>query len=161
MSSRPRTYAQGTTVQPGKSRDEIERVLQRFGASAFAYGWDTDATSATIGFTIAGRSVRMSVPMPDRRQIPRYTATNRTRSEVAITAEWDQLVRERWRALALVVKAKLTAVEAGISTVEREFLADVVLTDEGRTVHDYVGPMIESRHQAHLRQRELEASDER
>jgi hypothetical protein len=39
--------------------------------------------------------------------------------------------------LVLVVKAKLEAIELGISTVEREFLADVYLPS-GQTVHAYL-----------------------
>jgi hypothetical protein len=45
------------------------------------------------------------------------------------------------KALSLVVKAKLEAVEAGISTVEREFLADVLLAD-GSTVGAWAAPQL-------------------
>ena len=44
--------------------------------------------------------------------------------------------------MALVVKANLEAVEAGISTVEREFMPDVMLPD-GRTVWQWVEPQVE------------------
>ena len=42
----------------------------------------------------------------------------------------------------MVIKAKLVAVEAGISTIEREFLADVVLPD-GHTVGQWVAPQLD------------------
>jgi hypothetical protein len=51
-------------------------------------------------------------------------------------------VRQRWRALALVIKAKLEAVEAGITIFEEEFLAHIVLPD-GRTAGEYMVPQIE------------------
>ena len=35
---------------------------------------------------------------------------------------WEQACRQRWRALALVIKAKLEAIDAEISTFEEEFL---------------------------------------
>ena len=47
------------------------------------------------------------------------------------------------RALYLIVKAKMEAVEAGISTVEREFLYDIVLPD-GRTAGEWLAPQIEA-----------------
>lgn len=46
----------------------------------------------------------------------------------------------------LIVKAKLEAVEAGISTVEREFFYDVVLPD-GRTTWEWMAPQIEAAYQ--------------
>jgi len=56
---------------------------------------------------------------------------------------YEQNVRQRWRALLLSIKAKLEAVDAGISTIEQEFLPFVVMPD-GRTFSDHVLPQIES-----------------
>jgi hypothetical protein len=57
----------------------------------------------------------------------------------------DQAVRERWRAMVLVImlviKAKLGVVRSGISTLEEEFLANVV-TDSGRTVGEILVPRL-------------------
>jgi hypothetical protein len=55
---------------------------------------------------------------------------------------WHQAIRARWRALFVVVKAKLVAVDSGITTIEREFLADLVLPD-GETVGEWLKPQIE------------------
>jgi hypothetical protein len=52
-----------------------------------------------------------------------------------------QACRQRWRALALVIKAKLEAVESGITTFEDEFLAHIVMPD-GKRVADHVKPTI-------------------
>jgi hypothetical protein len=43
--------------------------------------------------------------------------------------------RRRWRAMLLVIKAKLEIVATGSSSFEREFLADILLPD-GSTVGD-------------------------
>ena len=51
--------------------------------------------------------------------------------------------RQRWRALVLVIKAKLEAVESGITTFENEFLAHIVLPDN-RTVGEWLAPQIDS-----------------
>jgi len=49
--------------------------------------------------------------------------------------------RQRWRVMVMVTKAKLEAVACGISTIEREFLSDIVLPD-GRTVAETMTPVI-------------------
>jgi hypothetical protein len=49
----------------------------------------------------------------------------------------------RWRCLALVIKAKLEAVESGITTFEDEFLAHIMMPD-GQTVGQHVRPNIAS-----------------
>lgn len=54
-----------------------------------------------------------------------------------------QEVRALWRGLALLVKAKLAAVEAGISEFEVEFLPHTILPD-GSTVAEQVLPTIEA-----------------
>ena len=55
--------------------------------------------------------------------------------------KWEQACRQRWRALALVIKAKLEAVESGITTFEDEFLAHIVMPD-GQTVATHIKPRI-------------------
>ena len=52
-------YAAKTDVPSDRTRTEIERTLRRYNATAFAYGWQNGA--ATIGFTVANRSVRVEV----------------------------------------------------------------------------------------------------
>jgi hypothetical protein len=55
----------------------------------------------------------------------------------------NQAIRQRWRALVLAVKAKLEAVEVGISTIEKEFLAFVVMPD-GRQLLDHLLPELQA-----------------
>ena len=45
-------------------------------------------------------------------------------------------------ALLLIIRAKLEAVESGITTLESEFLANLVLPDGG-TVGDWLAPQID------------------
>jgi hypothetical protein len=49
---------------------------------------------------------------------------------------------ERWRALLLIVKAKLEAVDSGIVTFEQEFLPHIVMPG-GHTVYEATAPAIE------------------
>jgi hypothetical protein len=138
------TYAAGTEVPSDRSRAEIERTLKRYGAKAFAYAWEEDdaRSVATIAFKLADRQIRMRLPLPcpkDREFT--VTPTGKARSATAADTAYEQAVRQKWRALALVVKAKLEAVDAGISTVEREFLADVALPG-GTTVGEWATPQL-------------------
>lgn len=134
-------YAEGTTVASERSRLELEKLLRRFGASRFGYAWDHNTEQ--VVFTVAGRSVRMNLPMPDPGSAE-FTRTpgGKARAVGAAAVAYDAEVRRRWRSLLLVVKAKLTAVQDGISTIEREFLADVVIGN-GQTFGEWIAPQLD------------------
>jgi hypothetical protein len=134
----PATYASKTEVPVTRSRDEIERTLTRFGAGKFAYF--NDPPQVAIAFEIKGLRVMMRMTLPDRKNFE-YGPTGRYRSEATIEKEWEQACRQRWRTLAAAIKAKLAMVDDGISTVEREFLADVMLPT-GQTIGDTLAPEI-------------------
>jgi hypothetical protein len=96
-------------------------------------------------FVLANRRIRFQLPLPDPND-KRFTHTpgrGQRRTADAQEREYEQAVRQRWRALALVIKAKLEAVEAGISSVEDEFLAFVMLPN-GSTVGETIAPQIEA-----------------
>lgn len=134
------TYAANTTVPTDRSRAEIERTLERFGATAFSYGWEDER--AMVGFMAQGRMVRFTIAMPPLENFAATPSGRRRRTHEQQVTEREKAMRQRWRALALVVKAKLEAVEAEISTFEQEFMANVVLPD-GSTVADFMSPQIE------------------
>lgn len=140
------TYAAKTTVPVENSRVEIERTLTRYGAESFVYGWDQ--RGALVEFGHQGRRIRFILPLPDKtsKDFTEYTRgtalkTTHRRTPEAAQKEWEQACRQRWRALALAIKAKLEAVEAGISEFEDEFLANIVLPD-GSTVGAFVRPQV-------------------
>ncbi len=135
------TYAAQTTVSSEKSRSEIEKTLTRYGATSFGYGWQDG--QAAISFVMDGRMMRFYLPLPDPKD-PAFTRTPTNRSRTARQAEeaHAQAVRQKWRALALIVKAKLEAVESGIVTFEEEFAMHMILPD-GRRVAEHVMPAIE------------------
>lgn len=132
-------YAENTSVKAETSRAEIERTLTRYGASAFAYSWQEG--HASIGFLANGIEVRFVLPLPtvDDREFT-HTPTGRPRASAVVKVEHDKAIRQRWRALSLVVKAKLEAVESGIVTFEQEFFGHIVIN--GSTVFDQVGPQV-------------------
>ena len=132
-------YAEKTTVSSDRSRAEIEKILMRYGADQFMYGWEQD--KAAVGFRMMGRQVRFILPLPDR-AIFNVTPTGKKRASDAAATAYEQAVRQRWRALALVIKAKLEAVETGITEFDEEFLAHIVLPN-GSTVGQFMIPQVE------------------
>ena len=132
-------YASQTVVSSERSRAEIETTLTRYGATGFMYGW-ADA-NAVVMFQMTERRVKFLLPLPDRGAFEKTPAGRRTRGIDGQLAAFDQAVRQRWRALLLVIKAKLEAVESGITEFEDEFMAHIVMPD-GRTVSEHIRPSI-------------------
>jgi len=123
---------------------EVEEIITRYGATKFAHM--TEEGRAVILFEAGGRRVMFEVPLPTRESLRRYKKQERSkhdseRSESQITHAMEQESRQRWRALALIIKAKLEAVESGITNFEDEFLSHIVLPD-GKTVGKWLKPQI-------------------
>jgi hypothetical protein len=136
-----RRYAEGTSVSTEKSRGEIETILRRYGASGFLSGYDEDR--AFIAFKMSDRQVKffMGLPNPADRRFTHTTHRNLKRPPQDAHREWEQACRQQWRALSLVIKAKLEAVAAGITVFENEFMAHIVLPD-GKTVAEHIRPAL-------------------
>ncbi|HWP59474.1 MAG TPA: hypothetical protein VNL14_16400 [Candidatus Acidoferrales bacterium] len=140
-------YAKETSVPVERSRAEIEKLLRKYGADQFYSGWKDQA--AAIGFRIKNRYCKFILPLPKADE-KRFTHFKRgrsftswiPRSPSAAKEAYEQEVRRRWRALALVIKAKLEAVESGITTFEHEFMAHFVMPD-GKTFAEHAMPAIE------------------
>jgi hypothetical protein len=145
-------YAAKTEVSEEKSRGEIESILLRYGADAFSYGWEADR--AVIIFRASDRRIRFEIKMPgkDDREIRQYEDRYGRwikRADAAALKEWQQQRRQRWRALALVIKAKLEAVDSGIAEFEEEFMAHILMPD-GRTVGQHVLPQVDEAYKSGL-----------
>ena len=128
-------YAKQTTVSPEKSRAEIEAILTRYGASQFLYGWQGE--QAVIAFEANGRRIRFILPLPHAAE--RSPKGRRVKNPKQAL---DRETRQRWRALALAIKAKLEAVQSNIATFEDEFLPYTVLPN-GMTAGEWLQPQIE------------------
>lgn len=158
------TYAAGTSVSVEKSKFELDTLLKKHGASQRAFADDDTGGRAVVVFTLSGRQYRLEVPLPRRddfkprtygdggKLLPKeqrvdeprgWRAWGATSRDAWVQSRYEQATRERWRAVLLLVKAKLEIVALGLSSVEKEFLADLVLSD-GRRVHDALKAPIES-----------------
>lgn len=131
-------YANGTSVPADRSRAELEKLLRAAGCSRLAFGHDGDL--AVVTFDLGGRVVRLSLSVPALEHFKKKTTRRRWTSggyekpDAALQRLREQEERRLWRVLVLLVKAKLETIGQGLSTVEREFLADVVVN--GRTIGD-------------------------
>ena len=136
-------YARTTMVSSEKSKAEIERLLIRYGAVSFVSGWQ--GNQAAISFELSGRRIKFLLPLPDKasKAFTHTPGRGNRRSDRDAYKAWEQSTRQRWRALALVCKAKLEAVESGIATFEEEFMAHIVMPN-GKTVGEMALPLIES-----------------
>jgi hypothetical protein len=133
-------FAEGTSVSVEKSRAEIEGLITRYGATST--GFLTAPDRSVIVFEAKGRRIRFDLPLPSKED-KRFARDGRgsARSPAKRLEAWEQACRQKWRALALVIKAKLEAVESGITTFEDEFLAHIVMPD-GQTVGAHIKPRI-------------------
>jgi hypothetical protein len=119
-------YAQRTEVAVSKTRAEIETLLERAKAKQYGTAVDYDLRTARVQFRLHDRIVRFTITLPDRQRLGR---------------RYEQAERQRWRALLLVLKAKLESVESAIETFESAFLAQIVMPND-RTVVDIMAPVI-------------------
>lgn len=136
----PGRYAAETEVPVSKTKGAIESLLVLHGAKEFRSGWTE--THDTLEFLLHQQRVRFVLPRPD----PRDKALTHDRrgylrapsTQQRIREQWD---RQRWRALYLVIRAKIEAVEAGIAIFEQEFLAFLVGPND-LTIGDILVPRL-------------------
>lgn len=141
------TYAASTEVGVERSRQQIEAMLKQRGCEGFASAWSKEGNR--IEFIWRGMKIRFVVPPVDE-SVHATDRQGRTRSEQHKRNAVEQADRARWRGLFLVVKAKLEAVESGISVFEEEFLAFIVDPQTDATVGDVLIPRIQGRTQLEL-----------
>jgi len=92
--------------------------------------------TAAIFFTMKGRQYRIQLaypPLDDFRSVGKVR-----RNQVQA-----QEIRRLWRALYMVVKAKLEAAQSGIVTFEQEFFAHTVLRNN-KTIEEWIEPQLET-----------------
>jgi hypothetical protein len=124
---------QGTRVDPDQPTQRAPGAEPR---RCNSFPWNAPKTLersvVVLGFTMrldgVERQVRLDVPMPHE-------------LECGSRAKADAATRQRWRALVLVLKAKLEAVASGISTLESEFLSGIVLPN-GMTIGQAMLPRL-------------------
>ncbi len=135
------TYAAKTEVSAEKSLTEIRATLKRYESTDFAM-IDNDQHLG-IAFVIQGRRIRFSMPMPDRSEAVWQESNRYHRRGEYDPKLHDQLIRSRWRSLALVIKGKLESVALGVETLDAAFMAQLILPS-GQTMEEWVAPQYET-----------------
>jgi hypothetical protein len=146
-------YAATTDVPVERSKAQIEALLTKYGAQGYHTGWQAatadDPGWDAVEFMWKGKVIRFRVPRPSPKKpdgksqpwaMDRYGFMLK---DAQLQKVVEQQNRSRWRVLFLVIKAKLEAVEAGVSIFEDEFLSFIV-TGSGRTVGEILLPRLEA-----------------
>lgn len=114
------TYAANTAVSVEASIQELKRIVERFGGQHLTVRTDNGGAQ----FQYRNRTVRLTLwPRPD-------------------SGHSSQARRVSWRNLVLLVKAKLAACEAGLTTFEVEFLPYLVDPNSDETVGNLLLPVL-------------------
>ncbi|HEY2644067.1 MAG TPA: hypothetical protein VGI56_09985 [Galbitalea sp.] len=143
-------YAQGTEVTVDRSQTELRSTLRKYGADGLAMAETRDR--AVVEFMANDRRIRFSLPLPTETDADlRRTKAGVTRSSAQLRSAVAAEERRRWRALVMVVKAKLEAVESGIVTFEDEFLAQTVLPDNSTVAEQIQEPIRRAYIEGHVR----------
>jgi hypothetical protein len=135
-----RRYAQETAVTVEKSQHELSIVLRKAGADQVVVAWDA-TMGAGVRFRIGARYAQLVVPPPTPKRLGELRLWRSRWSDEDLI---EQEQRRSWRALILLVKAKLEAIAAGITTPEREFMPDLLM-DDGRRLEEWALPALETR----------------
>lgn len=133
-------YAEKTTVSVASSKAQIEELLIKHGADEYATGHNS--RFSFLGFSMGGRRVKLVIPAldPESEEVT-HTSQGKRRGAANQKSYYAQATKQKWRALLLIVKAKLEAVESGITTFEEEFMPHIILPD-GATVGEHLLPKI-------------------
>jgi hypothetical protein len=137
-------FAEGTKVSIETSKQEIERMLRKYGATKFVFGWDEEKEVLT--FEMQNRRVRFTIQRPLLEDF-RITKARRIRTASQQRDAWEAEMRRRFRSLVLRLKAKLEAVVEKEVSFEEEFLSYIVVPN-GQTVHEFLTPQLETSYQS-------------
>lgn len=146
------TFAKNTTVNVEKTRGEIERLLKANGATTIIVQTSSDV--ARVGFEAHSRRLLFTLTLP-KRDDRKFTHVSQwtKRGVVAADKMHDQECRRLWRALLLVIKAKLESVASGIETFDQAFLAAIVVPGQNgaTTVGEHIMPALAGAYERGLR----------
>lgn len=136
----PSRYAESTEVPTERSKRAIEELLRQRGVEGYHTGWD--AARDMIEFLWKGRQIRFTLKRPTLDDFA-FNRGGQTRTETQKQQAYAQADRQRWRALYLVIRAKIEAVEADLAIFEEEFLAFIVVPGKNQTIGEILVPRIQ------------------
>lgn len=133
-----------TSVDPDKSRAEIDKMLQEFGAEAV--NWTTDWKNNRVNLKFLLETEFEGVKKKIGIDITPPIFASEHRSWNAMSGRHERVVAPNWaqsmRLLFWWLKSKLEAVTFGLSSAEQEFLSQVMVqlpTGERGTIGGFIG----------------------
>jgi hypothetical protein len=115
-------YAAKTKVSVVSSQAEIQELLEKHGIERI--GIMREKNQASLWFENDGKYYKLNVPVSANCKNP------------------EQEIKRAWRVLTLLVKAQFTAIAEGVTTIERQFYADMVMPD-GQILFDHAKEQVE------------------
>lgn len=128
-----------TTKTPvPNSRNELERMLTRYGCSSFSTQSDYETGRIVVGFVVPDSREEGAVRIPVRLEINSREVCRALYGPLKAGQGWTehgiaQAERVAWRQLVLWVDAALSAAAAGVQKISEAFFAHTLVRDsEGR-----------------------------
>lgn len=122
-------YAERTTVSPSKTQGDIQKVLKRYEVDGTIMGHLDNRAYVEFAIKKRKRTVRIFITLP-------------VQSDFNTERQLEQAERQSWRALYLVVKAKLESVDSEIETFDEAFMPHIVMAN-GHTVGQEILPVFQ------------------
>lgn len=149
----PRKYAQGTSVEVGKTRGEMIGLLESYGASHYGFGREPEGD--VLFFKIGRLNYKMIVPEPDQKAMKQayidqqsakgnfYESTIRDRANRIDWHEQAEAEKRRlWRLRLIWLKATLEFAVEGGETAQTLLLPFMVLPG-GQQVKEWAAETVE------------------
>ena len=119
-----------TSVDPERSQLEINKLLREYGVSGLQWSTRFDLNQVELSFMVEAEIQGVRKQIAIKVSPPIFVAKRRTWNarkgtyEIVHAPNWAQ----SFRMLYFWLKSKLEAVAYGLSTVEKEFLSQVIVT---------------------------------
>lgn len=122
-----------TSTSVMASRNELEKILTRYGCTRSGSDMDREAQRVTVWFTVPDSKIGKGEFVPVRIEVSLRDVKARLEAHTRRTAQPEQVERVAWRHIVFLIEAGLVAAEAGVKKISEFFLADTVVRDaEGR-----------------------------
>lgn len=127
-----------TDVPVGRTKHAFEDLLRRYGATGFTVSEDYASRTVVVAFSLAVGGEQQEIRLPVSytvvlrrlRQMPEFVKkAGRYNNREAW--EQEQAARVAWRHLILWAEATLSAVDAGLYTLQEAFFAHTMIPTPG------------------------------
>lgn len=131
--------AHTTSTAVSKSKADVEKMLRRYGASAFNVTQDFTTRRSSVSFVLPNDPGNASAQVPVRLHVEAQRVARLLYGSKTFTlAQLDQAERVAWRNLVLWIDAALSAASVGMQTITEAFFAHAVVGVDGERMIDLV-----------------------